>query len=239
MTPFAFNPIGTIRSCFKEKFGVPRQPGLVPEVTAILEMAPPFQHSDAFRDLETFSHIWILFVFDQCIDQTWRPTVRPPRLGGNQRVGVFASRSGFRPNPIGQSAVELIKIEADKQPLRLHLRGADMVDGTPVLDIKPYLPYTDCLPSAKGGYAHQPPDFKFKVVFSPMAAQACHALEKSQHPRLGQLVTSLLALDPRPAYADATSKTEYGIRLWDLNVRFKIVKNCFIVESITSILKNE
>jgi tRNA (adenine37-N6)-methyltransferase len=232
MSDYTFRPIGFIRSCFKEKFGVPRQPGLVPEAGAILEIVPEFQRSEAFRDLVAFSHIWILFVFHQCIDSHWRPTVRPPRLGGNQRVGVFASRSGFRPNPIGQSAVELVNVETGKGILNLHLKGVDLVDGTPVLDIKPYLPYADSLPQAKSGYAPEKPAARFKVLFSRTAQNACLALEQRQYPQLKQLIINLLALDPRPGYADTTTKSEYGMRLWELNITFKVMENHFLVQRI-------
>lgn len=235
MTAYTFNPIGFIRSCFMEKFGTPRQSGLVPEAGAVLEIAPQFQRSEAFRDLETFSHIWLIFVFHQCIDNHWHPTVRPPRLGGNRRVGVFASRSGFRPNPIGQSAVQLVKLEASKGLLRLHLQGVDLVDGTPVLDIKPYLPYADSLPGAKAGYAPQRPVAKAEVIFSRTAEQACHRLRITRHPQLKQLIIDLLALDPRPGYANGTTKRKYGMRLWDLNIIFKVNENHFVVERIENI----
>lgn len=235
MTAYTFNPIGFIHSCFIEKFGTPRQSGLVPEAGAVLEIVPQFQRSEAFRDLETFSHIWLIFVFHQCLDNQWRPTVRPPRLGGNRRVGVFASRSGFRPNPIGQSAVRLVKIETNKGSLRLHLRGVDLVDGTPVLDIKPYLPYADSLPEAKAGYALQRPVAKADVIFSRTAEQACQKLKITRHPQLKQLIIDLLALDPRPGYADLTTRRKYGMRLWDLNITFKVSENHFVVEHIDAI----
>ena len=232
MMTYTFEPIGYIRSCFKEKFGVPRQPGLVPEATATLEITPQFSIGDAFRFLETFSHIWILFIFHQCADKAWRSLVRPPRLGGNQKVGVFASRSGFRPNAIGQSAVELVHIEIDNQSVCLHLKGVDIVDGTPVLDVKPYLPYADRLPLATGGYAPQKPDPKCNVTFAPAADRICSQLENDQRPQLKQLITNILALDPRPAYAGAARKSEYGFRVWDLNIRVKVAKEGFIVETI-------
>jgi tRNA-Thr(GGU) m(6)t(6)A37 methyltransferase TsaA len=229
---FTFAPIGHIRSCFSEKFGIPRQPGLVPDARAVVEIEPTFQRIEAFHELEGFSHIWIVFVFHHC-RSTWKTTVRPPRLGGNRRVGVFASRSGFRPNPIGQSVVELVSIEAGRGSLRLHIKGVDLMDGTPVLDIKPYLPYADCRPHAKAGYAGDKPQAAKQVVFSPVAAKACRELENDSRPNLRSLITELLSLDPRPGYADTSGKRNYGMRLWDLDVRFSVVGNHFAVNDVT------
>jgi tRNA-Thr(GGU) m(6)t(6)A37 methyltransferase TsaA len=232
MTDFSFKPIGCIRSCFTEKFGIPRQPGLVPDAKAVLYINRPFQDHEAFRRLETFSHIWIIFVFHQCLQTSWKSTVRPPRLGGNRRVGVFASRSGFRPNPIGQSAVELVGIEKSHGKVSLHLKGVDLLDGTPVLDIKPYLPYADSLPQAQAGYASTPPPADRAVRFSNEAAQTCRLLESRSYPQLERLIIDVLSMDPRPGYADAVEKRSFGMRLWDLNIKFKVVDDQMIVESI-------
>lgn len=232
MTPYSFTPIGLIRSCFTEKFGIPRQSGLVPQAAAVLEIFPEFQRQEAFRGLERFSHIWLLFVFHANVRKPWKTTVRPPRLGGNRRVGVFASRSGFRPNPIGQSVVALAGVEADEHRLILHLKGVDLLDGTPVLDIKPYLPYADSLPEASCGYAASKPEAVFTVIFSKQALQVCRELEK-RRPGLQDLIERLLALDPRPAYhADRRSQEMYGMRLWDWNVRFRITEGQVVVERI-------
>jgi tRNA-Thr(GGU) m(6)t(6)A37 methyltransferase TsaA len=228
---FTFEAIGQIHSCFSEKFGIPRQPGLVSDARAVVEIEPPFQRIEAFQALEGFSHIWILFVFHQC-HNTWKTKVRPPRLGGNRRVGVFASRSGFRPNPIGQSVVELVSIKAGRGSLQLHIKDVDMVDGTPVLDIKPYLPYADCRPQARAGYAGDKPRAVMPVVFSTAAALACRKLENDSRPNLSSLITRLLSLDPRPGYADTSGKRDYGMRLWDLDVRFSIDGNQFVVNDI-------
>ncbi len=233
MSGFCFQPIGHIRSCFPEKFGIPRQPGLVPDAEAVLEIERPYQDQAAFRSLETFSHIWIIFVFHQCLQNRFRSTVRPPRLGGNRRVGVFASRSGFRPNPIGQSVVELVRVEPRPGKICLHLKGIDLLDGTPVLDIKPYLPYADSRPEARAGYAPEPPRAGMTVRFSPEAAQACRFLESLRtYPRLERLLIDLLALDPRPGYADVREKSSFGMRLWDLNIKFKVAGKQIVVESI-------
>jgi tRNA-Thr(GGU) m(6)t(6)A37 methyltransferase TsaA len=228
---FTFEPIGHIRSCFSEKFGIPRQPGLVSDARAVVEIDPAFQRIEAFQALEGFSHIWILFVFHQC-GGAWKTKVRPPRLGGNRRVGVFASRSGFRPNPIGQSVVELVSIAAGSGSLQLHIKDVDLLDGTPVLDIKPYLPYADCRTQATAGYAADTPLATKQVVFSTAAAQACRQLECDSRPNLRSLITRLLSLDPRPGYADASGKRDYGMRLWDLDVKFSIDGNQFVVNDV-------
>ena len=167
MTTFSYTPIGIVRSCFTEKFGVPRQSGLVSDATGCVEMLPPFDEADVFRGLEGFSHIWLFWHFHAIrADAAWQTTVRPPRLGGNRRIGVFASRSPYRPNPIGLSAVRLERISRDCGRLRLHLRGLDLIDGTPILDIKPYLPYTDAIETARAGYDEDAPDIR-PVGFAP------------------------------------------------------------------------
>jgi tRNA-Thr(GGU) m(6)t(6)A37 methyltransferase TsaA len=235
MNTYSFQPIGTIRSCFPEKFGIPRQPGLAPDATAVLEIHRPYVNHEAFRDLELFSHVWILFVFHQCLRAEWKATVRPPRLGGNQRVGVFASRSGFRPNPIGQSAVELKSIEKEPGKISLHLKGVDLLDGTPVLDVKPYLPYADSLPRARNGFAPGPPPKTLPVRFSDPAAKTCRLLEARSYPRLEQLIADLLAMDPRPGYAPGSEKRSCGMRLWDLNIRFQVLGDHIEVTSIETV----
>ncbi len=221
MTSYTFEPIGHIRSCFKEKFGIPRQPGLAGSARAVLEMAPAFSQVEAFRELDAFSHIWVVFVFHQSHHQGWKPTVRPPRLGGNRRVGVFASRSGFRPNAIGQSAVELLSIRTVKDQVQLMLGGADLLDGTPVLDVKPYLRYSDMIPNARGGYAPEAPHGRWQVVFANEADRFCRRSREQQYPRLRNLITELLSLDPRPGYRDSESSRTHGMRLWDLDIRFR------------------
>ncbi len=179
-------PIGIIRSPFKEKFAVPRQPGLVTIIEAELELLPFCNQREALRGLEDFSHIWLIFLFHQNLDRPWHPTVRPPRLGGNQRVGVFASRSPFRPNPLGLSAVELLGTEWKTSGSVLRLRGTDLVDGTPILDIKPYLPYTDSLPQATGAFAlHRPATIA--VNFSPQAEQQLEELREN-YPHLQRTI---------------------------------------------------
>ena len=157
MSSFQFEQIGVIRSPYKEKFAVPRQPGLVINGGGELHLVAPYNQADAVRGLEAFSHLWVVFVFHQTMEGGWRPTVRPPRLGGNARMGVFATRSTFRPNPIGMSLVELKGIRCQKDQVILELGSLDLVDGTPVIDIKPYLPFAEALPDARASYAQDAP----------------------------------------------------------------------------------
>lgn len=215
-SPFNLNPIGTIHSCYGEKFGIPRQPGLVASATATLELLPPFNTPDALRGIDGFSHLWILFLFHQSAGHPWKATVRPPRLGGNERVGVFASRSNFRPNPIGLSVVELLAVDGTE----LHLGGGDFLDGTPVLDIKPYIPYADRIPTATGAFADHPPKPVNTVGFSEAAERAIETLENEDRPALRQLIADLLTYNPRPAYQANDPDRVFGTRLFDLEVQW-------------------
>ncbi len=174
------------------------------------------------RDLEGFSHLWILFVFHQTMQGGWRPTVRPPRLGGNARMGVFATRSTFRPNPIGMSLVELKGIRYEKQQVILELGSLDLVDGTPVVDIKPYLPFAEALPEARAGFAQAAPDANMPVRFSPLAQQQLQQ-QQSRYPHLARFICDVLAQDPRPAYRKGeAADREYAAWLLDFNVRWRI-----------------
>ncbi len=214
MMHYRFSPIGYIRSPFKEKFGIPRQPGLVP-VEAELELVGRCARPEAVRGLEAFSHVWLQFVFHATAGRGWKPTVRPPRLGGNARVGVFATRSTFRPNPLGLSVVELVGIEAAPGRVVLRLRGADLLDGTPVLDVKPYLPYADSLPGARTGFAPEVPPSEYAVVFAPEVAAML-----ATRPTLRALLEKLLATDPRPAYRGGSGR--FGLKLYDVDVRCEL-----------------
>lgn len=233
----SFKPIGVIRSCYKEKFGIPRQPGLVTAASATLELHAPYDCPEALAALEGFSHIWVIFLFHQLKRQSWKPTVRPPRLGGNQRIGVFASRSPFRPNPIGLSAVLLDGIDCSGGRCRLQLRGADLLDGTPVLDIKPYVPYADALPEARGAYAAQAPVSVLTVEFSEEAAQQCAALAASGVPDLRQLIEQILRADPRPAYcANNGEQQNFGMRLYDFDVQWTATGRLIEVLALRSVI---
>ncbi|MBK8537986.1 MAG: tRNA (N6-threonylcarbamoyladenosine(37)-N6)-methyltransferase TrmO [Candidatus Competibacteraceae bacterium] len=217
---FQFAPIGVIRSCFRQKFGIPRQPGLVPAARATLELLPPYAQPEAVRGLEGFSHLWLLFVFHGVPVGHWQPTVRPPRLGGNRRLGVFATRSTFRPNPMGLSAVVLERIEIGEGRVVLHLAGVDVLDGTPVLDIKPYLPYADCIVDATGGFAVTAPALLPAVEFSPVATAFCAAWPNGD---LRELIAQILRQDPRPAYQQADSAPrQYGMTLYDCDVQWEV-----------------
>ncbi|EPN5738068.1 tRNA (N6-threonylcarbamoyladenosine(37)-N6)-methyltransferase TrmO [Cronobacter dublinensis] len=232
MTGFAFEQIGVIRSPYKEKFAVPRQPGLVNSARGELHLIAPYNKPDAVRGLEGFSHIWILFVFHQTMEGGWRPTVRPPRLGGNARMGVFSTRSTFRPNPIGMSLVELQGIRTEKEHVILTLGGLDLVDGTPVVDIKPYLPFAEALPDARAGYAQQAPDAAVPVTFTDEITHALTHLEK-RYPMLKRFIVEVLSQDPRPAYRkeEETGKS-YAVWLLDFNVRWRVTPQGFEVYAL-------
>ena len=237
-TQFTFTPIGTIRSCFKEKFGIPRQPGLVTAAKATLEIFPPFDRDEAFHGLSAFSHLWVVFVFHGIPKGKWQPTVRPPRLGGNRRTGVFATRSGFRPNPIGMSVVRLEKIERQDGRLHLHLSGIDLLDQTPVLDVKPYLPYTDSIPEASGGFAANPPEPALTVEFTASCRQTLTLLETTR-PNLSELIVQVLQADPRPAYLHRSSdRTDFGMRLHDLDIRWSVKEATVVVQLIQTVEGN-
>ena len=221
MAEYKFTAIGTIHSCFKGKFGIPRQPGLVTEARARLELIPPYNREEALRELETFSHVWIQFVFHETMREEWKTTVRPPRLGGNKRIGVFATRSNFRPNPIGLSVVKLAGIVKEKGKLYLDLRGGDFLDGTPVLDIKPYIPYADTIVDAEGGYTT---DIEFRqneVAFTPLVEKKIENLNR-KYPFLKELIKQILQNDQRPGYYNEKSdKRKFGFHLYEYDVKWE------------------
>ncbi|WP_163577423.1 tRNA (N6-threonylcarbamoyladenosine(37)-N6)-methyltransferase TrmO [Halomonas faecis] len=208
-------PIGHLESDFPDKFGIPRQPGLAPAARAVLTLAPPYDDPLAVRGLDAFSHLWLTFLFHRSPPR-WTPLVRPPRLGGNAKVGVFASRSPSRPNRLGLSLVELLDIDT-RHGVRLRLGGADLVSGTPVLDIKPYLPWTESRPEARGGYANAAPQ-RLGVRFS--AAANATLATRPDGDSLRDLIEQVLAQDPRPAYRNGSESRIYGVRLRDVDVRF-------------------
>ena len=212
---FEMQVIARIRSDFGSKFGVPRQSGLVDALEAAVVFEEPYRNPDALRGLEGFSHIWLVWAFHQSQRTEWSPTVRPPRLGGNQRVGVFASRSPFRPNPIGLSSVRLDRIaHTDALGPVLHVRGADLVDGTPILDIKPYLPFTDSHPDAKGGFSDQ-------VAGDKLAVETAPGLSDKLPSEKWEALLKLLAQDPRPSYQDDPGRV-YGMAFAGKEVYFTV-----------------
>ena len=212
---YSVAPIGFVRSCFKEKFAIPRQPQLAPAARGVLELLPPFDSGDAVAGLEQVSHVWLLFLFHQALEDKPRLKVRPPRLGGNTSMGVFATRATHRPNGIGQSVVRLEKVEAG----RLLLSGIDLLDGTPVLDIKPYVPYADAVADATNQMADAPPA-PIAVSWSDTALPQAreHALRLAEP--LVELIEQCLAQDPRPAYQVPPPERVYGVRFWDVQVRW-------------------
>ena len=220
--------IARIHTGFPEKFGIPRQSGIV-ETPGYIVFEPPYNNPDAVRGLEEFSHIWLIWQFSQAVRDDWSPTVRPPRLGGNTRVGVFASRSPFRPNPIGLSLVKLESIEYDHSlgPV-LHVTGADILDGTPIYDIKPYLPYSEAKPDAEGGFAHRVMDDSMQVVLTEDAD-----LEPAKEIPEEDLYTikKLLAQDPRPRYQDDPERV-YGMSYGEWEVKFTAGDGVIMVKSI-------
>ena len=219
-------PIAHIRSDFPTKFGVPRQAGLVEALRAAVVFEPPCRVPEALRGIEGFSHLWLIWEFSQNRREGWSPTVRPPRLGGNRRLGVFATRSPFRPNPIGLSCVRLEGVELDtpRGPV-LHVSGADLVDGTPILDIKPYIPYADCHPEAAGGFAGTAPEGALAVDIPP------RLLERVP-PDRREALEGVLAQDPRPSYQDDPGRV-YGFGFAGLEVRFTVRDGTLTVVDIT------
>ncbi|MCF7554404.1 tRNA (N6-threonylcarbamoyladenosine(37)-N6)-methyltransferase TrmO [Pseudomonas petrae] len=213
------SPIGFMRSCFKEKFAIPRQPQLAPAARGVLELVAPFDQGDAVQGLEQVSHVWLLFLFHQALEDKPRLKVRPPRLGGNQSMGVFATRATHRPNGIGQSVVKLDKVEAG----RLWLSGIDLLDGTPVLDVKPYVPYADVIADARNSMAAAAPEM-IPVQWADAAlAQAREHGLRLEEPLI-ELIEQCLAQDPRPAYQTPTPERRYGGQFWDLDVRWHYPK---------------
>ena len=221
------NPIAHIRTEFPEKFGVPRQSGLAAALRGTIVFTPEYRNPDALRGLEGFSHLWLIWEFSANRDHSgWQPTVRPPRLGGNERIGVFATRSPFRPNPIGLSCVEIQSIQYDHpQGPVIHVNGADLVDGTPIYDIKPYIKYADARPHAVCGYVDRLEERSLKVVIP--AEISSHIQDKS----VLEALVQILSLDPRPSYHDNPDR-EYGLSFAGMNVRFKVFLRILTITAI-------
>lgn len=217
---YPIEPIGVIQSPYQEKFAVPRQPRLAPSATARIKLMGEANSPESVRGIEQFSHIWLLFLFDKNLAAGWKPTVRPPRLGGNERIGVFASRATFRPNGIGMSAVELKGVTQQGNQTWLELGSVDLVSGTPIVDIKPYIPYSDSIPDAKGGFAAEEPEI-LEVNFSEQAISKLNQHPEAKH--IIQVIKEVLGQDPRPAYKkNKLDEKEYAVNLFDLNVKFTV-----------------
>lgn len=222
MEQLTMHIIANIHSDFPTKFGIPRQSGLVEELTAKIVFTPDYRVPEAVRGLEDFSHIWLIWQFSKAVRENWSPTVRPPRLGGNTRMGVFATRSPFRPNAIGLSCVRLLKVEPNtpEGPV-LTVAGADLMDGTPILDIKPYIPYADCQMEATGGFTDTAGDFLLKVEFPP------ELLEMVPEDRRKALI-GVLRHDPRPSY-QRNAERVYGMEFAGWNIRFRVAEDTLLV----------
>ena len=214
-----FKVIARIKSDFPDKFGIPRQSGLLKNLRSTIVFEPEFRNADALRGLEGFSHLWLLWIFSENVRDTWKPTVRPPRLGGNTRLGVFATRSSFRPNPLAMSCVKIesVNLTGEGAP-SITVSGADLMDGTPIVDIKPYLPYADSVPEATGGFAEA---VRFKKLDVDFAAEAQVALDEQFPENKKAALVELLSEDPRPAYQRSADRV-YGVRFADFEIKFQV-----------------
>ena len=237
---FHFSPIGYIQTPFKDKFGIPRQPGLVVAASGVIKLGNNPDLITALKTLEEFSHIWIIFVFHEHGGKSWKPSIRPPRLGGQRKVGVLSSRSPHRPNPIGISAVPLVKVDlAAPGGPEIHVSGVDLLDGTPILDIKPYLPFADSIPQAHAGWASEPIS-RFEVRFSKEAEISLGSLNLAESESLRQLIIELLELDPRPAFKKRQAPvsdpqhwgSRYGFEVQGRDVKYELQEGYFLVVDI-------
>ena len=228
MEKIEIRPIARMRSDFPTKFGIPRQSGLVSELRSTIIFEPEYRNSDALRGMEGFSHLWLIWQFSEAVRSDWSPTVRPPRLGGNTRMGVFATRSPFRPNHLGLSCVKLLGIEQTAEyGAVIHVGGADLMDGTPIFDIKPYIPYSDAHPDASGGFTDTASDFLLTVNFP------AELLEKLPSDKQ-EAAVSVLSHDPRPSYQHQTGRT-YGLTFAGFDIRFHVDENALTVIDVQPI----
>ena len=221
-------PIAHIRTEFPEKFGIPRQSGLAASLRGTVVFEPEYRNADALRGLEGFSHIWLIWEFSANRKSDWQPTVRPPRLGGNAHMGVFATRSPYRPNPIGLSCVQVdsIDLQSEEGPV-IYVKGADLMDGTPIFDIKPYIPYSDSRPDALGGFTDTAGDFLLQVNFpAPLLLKIPEAKQKA--------AISVLSHDPRPSYQHESDRI-YGLTFAGFDIRFKVTDDTLTVEEVNKV----
>lgn len=219
--------IAHMKSDFPTKFGIPRQSGLVEALRSTIVFAPEFRNPDALRGIEGFSHLWLIWQFSQAVRQDWSPTVRPPRLGGNVRMGVFATRSPFRPNSLGLSCVRLLGVEETREfGTVLHVGGADLMDGTPIFDIKPYIPYSDARPDAVGGFTDHADDFLLEVVFPDKLLKRIPTAKR-------QALLGVLSHDPRPSYQRDANRV-YGLSFAGFNIRFSVSDGVLTVTEISN-----
>lgn len=236
-TTFKLQTIGYVHSPYIEKFGVPRQPGLVEGNVGQIELIAPWNREEALQGLEGFSHIWAVFIFHHAIKplEAWRPTVRPPREGA-KRQGVFATRSPYRPNPIGISVLEYLGWERKQSKIYLNVSGLDLIDGTPIVDLKPYLPYADSIPNAQGGFAHTAPEeSQTEVVFSALASEQIQHVAM-EYPNLTRLIRSTLKHNPRPVHFGNIDKRKlFGLKLYRFNIKWQIECQTITVLSIETL----
>lgn len=218
-------PIAVMRSDFPTKFGIPRQSGLVKSLRSTIVFEPEYRNPDALRGLEDFSHIWLIWQFSEAVRKEWTPTVRPPRLGGNTRMGVFATRSPFRPNALGLSCVKVIGIEQTAENgTVIHVAGADLMDGTPIFDIKPYIPYGDCHPDALGGFTSTAKEYLLQVDFPQ---ELLEILPKDKQ----EAALELLSHDPRPSYQEQSDRI-YGLSFAGFDIRFSVDNDTLYVKEV-------
>ena len=228
MHTHTITPIALMQSPYQEKFAIPRQPGLVPSARGAVRLVGAFNNAHCIAGIEAFSHLWLEFIFHQTLAQGWKPKVRPPRLGGNQKVGVFATRSTFRPNGLGLSVVKLEGVSCHQGQWQLDVSGFDLLDQTPIVDIKPYVAYSDALHHVNSGFAPEAPPL-MDVKFSAQATA-----ELAQQPQLSQLIREVLAQDPRPAYRKGIEDIhEYGMKLADHNVQWRVIEHQAVVTSVS------
>ena len=221
-------PIAVMRSDFPTKFGIPRQSGLAKSLRSTIVFEPKYRNDEALRGLEGFSHLWIIWQFSEAVRTEWSPTVRPPRLGGNTRMGVFATRSPFRPNSLGLSCVELVGLEqTENNGTVIHVAGADLMNGTPIFDIKPYVPYSDAHPQALGGFTSTADDFLLQVDFPPVLLER---IPEDKHEALKEV----LSHDPRPSY-QADSDRIYGLSFAGFDIRFSVNGGTLHVKDVISL----
>lgn len=221
-------PIAYMRSDFPTKFGIPRQSGLAESLRSTIVFEPKYQNADALRGLEDFSHLWLIWQFSEAVRTEWTPTVRPPRLGGNARMGVFATRSPFRPNALGLSCVKIIGIEkTEENGTVIHVAGADLMDNTPIFDIKPYIPYSDAYPDALGGFTDTASDFILTVDFPAHLLQLLPECKQ-------QAAVEVLSHDPRPSY-QRNSDRIYGLSFAGFDIRFTVNENTLYVKDVTKL----
>lgn len=233
MTSYSIEPIGVVESPFKQKFGVPRQPRLT-QVQSVIRLHDEYSNIDAFEGVELHSHLWVLFLFHQHSEKAWKPTVRPPRMGGNESLGVFATRSSFRPNSIGMSAVRLVEINHFNGQVQITVEGLDVVDGTPIVDIKPYIPYSDSIPDAHSDLAKEQPPI-INVMFAEKAeTKLLHFIESERLPNNVQIeIEQILGQDPRPQYRkNKPDNKVYAVELYSVDIMWKVENNIVTVVDI-------